>query len=95
MFKGDGITGGKNWSTSVPANIRYTVNVEGVNPKTHRTLGEQFLSIGDYNDLKVSGTLHGLAMGYDAIEKVYPKLSFDGFKFGHPNYGDRNLKDKR
>lgn len=100
MFKGDGFTGGKNWSTSVPANIRYSVNVKGFNPKTHSTLSESFLSIGDISDTKVAGILHGGAMGFDAFEKVYPQLSFQGFKFGHPNYGERNpdyrgLKDKR
>ena len=92
MFKGDGFTSGKNWATSVPANIRYTVNVNWVNPKTHSTLSEQFLSIGDVSDAKVSSVLHGLSLGYDAIEKVYPKLGFQGFN-NNPIYN--NPKDKR
>jgi len=74
LFKGDGFTSGKNWSTSVPANIRYAINVDGFNPKIHSTLSEQFASIADLSDVKVSALLHGSAAGNEAIQPLLPRI---------------------
>lgn len=80
LFKGDGFTSGENWSTSIPANVRYTINVDGANPKTHSTLSEQFASIADTSDIKISGALHAGAAGTEALEPLLPPLAiFDNF----------------
>ena len=80
MFKGDGFTSGSNWTTSIPANVRYTINVDGFNPKTHSTLSEQFAGITDTSDIKISGLLHASAAGTEAIEPLLPPFAiFDNF----------------
>jgi len=80
MFKGDGFTSGSNWTTSIPANVRYTINVDGVNPKTHSTISEQFASIADVSDLPIATALHSSAAGKEAIEPLLPPMAvFDNF----------------
>ena len=81
MFKGDGKTSGKNWTTSIPANVRYAINIEGFNPKVHSTLSEEFVSIGDVSDAKISTLLHGGAAGQEAIAPLLPRIPiFDNLK---------------
>lgn len=72
MFKGDGFTSGLNWTTSLPALVRYTANPDNMDPVTYSNVSEEYASIADPGDLTVSGALHTAAIGTDVVESVIP-----------------------